>query len=143
MNHTVQACNNFWKDLKDLQKKFHLKELYPTLEMEEETDDQTRISFIPLLNAITTFFSNTCSGGTYSTLDLWNNQPYIDKGWKIWKFRYGFAGKGQRDGLRVIMAENEEHKYIIAVLIKPKNECTNEKAFQKEVLTRLEDLLGE
>lgn len=142
MNHSVLACPKFWDDVKSLQKDHKRKELFPTLEFSDETDDSTKISLIPLINGVTTFFSNSCKDG-HVQMDQWEIQPYLDKGWKIWKFRYAFAGKGKQDGLRILMAENEEHSYILAIFIQMKNKCAKEAKLQKDVLSRLEDFFQE
>jgi hypothetical protein len=142
MNHSVLACPKLWDDVKSLQKNYKRKELFPTLEFNDETEDSTKISSIPLIYSVTVFFSNSCKGG-HVQIDLWGTQPYLDKGWKIWKFRYAFAGKSKQDGLRILMAENEEHSSILAILIQMKNKCANEAKLQKEVLSRLENFFQE
>lgn len=140
IKHSVLVCPEYRKDIKALKKKFKRPELSPPIiENHNGYSDSQYFLIIPLNIAIYNFISELCNSNNYDMFDLWDKQPYLDKGWRIYKLRYGFAGKGKSNGLRIMFLEHKEKKELLFVFVNIKSQIDIEYKFRKQILIRLGD----
>lgn len=142
MNRSLLIIPNFIEDVKHLCKKHKLVETTLDFNIDPNDNSSDYLLSIPIINSIVTYFINVCDANAYNIFDYWDKQPYINKGWKVYKVRYGFAKRSKKDGLRIIIAENRENNSILLVHIAMKNEIQKENKYQEEVIKRLEGYLG-
>lgn len=134
----VNICPKLWEDVKFLRKKTHNKELKANFPEDEQSTDEVRVVSIPLIKVIITYMVQT-SGTMNDRSDKYDRQPFLSKGWTIYKLRYAFDNRGASHGLRIIYCKNEDN-YLL-VYINLKTYCVDERALEKEFIKRINEYL--
>lgn len=142
MEWILYACSRFWKDVDELRKNASKKSLFETSLTQEQftsSDIEEKLDSIQILRAIYIYIQNTIDEPKKAA-NLLDRQPFLDRGYSIYKMRYAADGKGQSSGLRIIYAVGK-NSTIVLICIKFKNSVENESSFEKEILCRMKDFL--
>ena len=140
--------NNFgvhpkvWKDWKVISKHHKATEFQLFLPQNlEEISDEIKIDSIPQLKAVKNSIINSSKNLQLDYISTpYDRQPFLSKGWKIYKMRWGIDNKGKSNGLRIIFCSNGEN--ILLVFIASKNDCAVETKLEKEFLSRIQDYIS-
>jgi hypothetical protein len=141
MPPSLYICPNFWKEVDFLLKKTKNRLLVPEFELSEDSNSLDRIEATPILKVITTFILQT-SGTQNDQATKVDKQPFLDKGWVIYKLRYAFDRNGKSSGLRIIFCKSETSSNILLVYMNLKAYCTDEKDLEKESIERISEYLS-
>jgi len=125
----VFVCEKVWGDLSGVRSL--TKEAAPKEDVGPDASQLERLRSIPLTNAI----YNVLIDPESDKADLCNHQPYVDKGWKIYKLRWQVGRRGAADSIRIIFAVNG----VVLVLahIYPKKPTKRERDLMAEYTHRL------
>lgn len=132
----VIVLDRFWDDVGFLYKKTKSKLLVASFSTDNHSDDYDRLTNIPLLKVITTYITQTED----KLSDKLGKQPFLGKGWVIYKVRYAFDGKGKSSGLRIIYCRTKGK--LLMIYINLKTYCADERELEKEVISRMSKFLG-
>ncbi len=137
----LYVCPNFWKEVDFLFKKTKNRLLIPEFELPEDSNSPSRIEATPILKAITTFILQT-SGTQNDQATKVDKQPFLDKGWVIYKLRYAFDRNGKSSGLRIIFCKSEINSNLLLVYMNLKAHCANERELEEESIRRISEYLS-
>ena len=138
---SLYVCPNFWKEVDFLLKKTKNRLLVPEFELLEDSNSLSRVEATPILKAITTFISQT-SGTQNDQATKVDKQPFLDKGWVIYKLRYAFDRNGKSSGLRIIFCKSESTSNLLLVYMNLKIYCTDERELEEESIGRISEYLA-
>ena len=138
---SLYVCPNFWKEVDFLFKKTKNRLLVPEFELLEDSSSLNRIEATPILKVITTFILQT-SGTQNDQATKVDKQPFLDKGWVIYKLRYAFDRNGKSSGLRIIFCKSEATSDFLLVYMNLKVYCTDEKELEEESIARISEYLA-
>lgn len=141
MPPSLYVCPNFWKEVDFLLKKTKNRLLVPEFELSEDSNSLNRIEATPILKVIITFILQT-SGTQNDPATKVDKQPFLDKGWVIYKLRYAFDRNGKSSGLRIIFCKSETPSNILLVYMNLKVYCTDERELEEESIGRISEYLA-
>lgn len=141
MPPSLFVCPNFWKEVDFLFKKTKDRSLAPEFELLEDSNSLNRIEATPRLRAITTFILQT-SGTQNDKATKVNKQPFLDKGWVIYKLRYAFDRNGTSGGLRIIFCKSETNQNFLLVYMNLKAHCADERKLEEKSIGRISEYLN-
>lgn len=141
-NNNFNIHPKIWKDWKVISKHHKSKEfqLFLPVNLEDISDD-IKIDSIPQLKAIRNSIINSSKNSQLDSISTpYDRQPFLSKGWKIHKMRWGIDNKGKSNGLRIIFCCNNEN--ILLVFVASKNDCAVETKLEKEFLARIKEFIS-
>lgn len=131
----IFVCHKVWDDIKGFSG-LNSKICRPVEESDNGTSDLQKLKAIPLTNAILNVLINPENDHG----SLCGHQPFLEKGWKIYKLRYRIGNRGDADSLRVIYAMNGS--ILILAHIYPKKPTKRDRDIIAEYCFRLKAFAG-
>lgn len=104
------SCDEFWKDYKIIAKGLAKHHTQCAFSPDEFKELQTvgKIKAVPLLQQIMIAIENKINKLDSLPGNSGNDrQPFLDKGWKIWKLRWAVNNQGKSGGLRIMFATQD------------------------------------
>lgn len=140
---SINACPEFWKDVKELRKKLspQLVECAVDSDAFHEADDAVKTASIPVVDKITNFIINSHDEGLIESQTIKNGtQPFLAQGWTLRKLRYAVDNKGKSGGLRVMFCL--DGNALVLIYVAKKKDGENEVAVQKETISRFKGYIS-
>jgi hypothetical protein len=134
---SINACPEFWKDVKALRKNLspQLSECSLDADSFHEADDALKASSIAIIDKVTNFIINSHDQGIIEAQTFKNGtQPFLTQGWTVRKVRYAVDGKGKSGGLRVMFCL--DGAALVLIHMTKKKDGENEASIQKETTAR-------
>lgn len=140
---SINACPEFWRDVKELCKHVNpsLTECSLDPETFQDADDGIKANSIALIDKICNFIINSYAQGVIEGQTTKNGtQPFLAQGWTIRKLRYAIDNKGKSGGLRVMFCI--DGGALVLVYVAKKKDGEDEQAVQRETTTRFKKYIS-
>ena len=139
MTMRVNACHQFWKDLKKI--KSPLASFDLPIEEASSLDDYNKLQSTKLTNSIGNTVINAIDSRILEQHAVkYGRQPFIQSGWEIWKLRFAIDNKGKSGGLRIIFCIGDD--CLLFVLIRHKKDCIPETQLEREMVSRIKEYIS-